>query len=1759
MNDYDRELDPIERRLEDFFANERAQAGSPSGLWERVSRELATVEAPVASQPRRRIRPLGWLGALGGLIAHRKGDFALAAALLVGIGIGLLLVFALPSDIGPEPHRPSAPSFLGTKMELGLTLEASDENALGVAPESHFVLTSRRPLSTEQVSAALHVQPEVEVRLDAVSPTEFHVVPLAPLEENRVYHIAYRPEETGGLEASWAFQVRSPLRVVGSLPADEVAFVPLDSGIEITFSHDGVESPEDYFEISPPVEGRFEQHKRTLVFVPRELEHNTVYTVRMRAGVGVAGSDLALENDHIFQFETGASLRGGAAGQAAQQRVDFLHRVSEAGTSEAPMVSVVTGDTSLRSLPIEVFAYPTLDLFIEDLEARETIPVWAVNTRARSLVDTGRLQPVTSFDAEIEGLDSQPQGLPGFFGQPRLFFRMPGALPTGLYLLQATHRDQVVQAWLQITDIATYLALSDTATLVWANDVSTGLPLQGARVEVLNGDELATTDAEGIAYFDTPDALIKDAATEYGGTRQFGLSFVRISDDQGRQAIVPLSPVLPPSMMMGRCGAFTDFASGWGSSDYWTFTSTDRPLYQPDDTVRFWGIARPRDEAPGQELRGVLTGFSYYAYQPREIGAPITVRTSDLGTFESEITLEGAEAGYYTLSFYRGEEYVTGVSFQVENYVKPAYSISVKPERPAYFPGEEVNVDVVATFFDGTPVPGLALNYTPGTEDGAPPLVTDSAGRGRFSFTARQAGHSDGYYADSQPIWVSPVLPEEADMAVESGIALLGSELAVRAETSYQDGAITVTGTVHRVDPALYSVDAYSAFVNRSLPPHLVETVAGRTITLNVSQDRYEAIEMGQQYDYINKVTQTLYRYEYRPGPVLDTSVTTDADGRFSFSFPADEQASYNIMAGAQDDAGRRSETRAYFSGMWSFSTGLTPYLAMENDPANVFFSRGQFELGDPFGVEMRRGDDVLPSGDEHRYLFYEGQRGIRHYEVQDSPVYRATFSERHVPSATIGGVYFNGFTYIEAQYGPTLQFNPEERRLSIEITSAETSYAPGDDATVEVRVRDAEGNPVEAEVNLAAVDEAFFAVADFYGYQANILGALYAQVPSGIIRTYASHQYPPQLLEPGGRGGDGQARQEFSDVAMYRTVRTGPDGRASVTFKTPDNLTTWRVSAYAVTGDLYAGSGRGDVVVDLPFFVDVSMSDDYLEGDAPVVSVRAYGTALDGDETVEFLLSSPSLGLADPISVTGSPFQRVEIPFPDLTLGEHAVTVEARSGSMTDAVRRTITVLPSRLTVPTTRFYDAIAPGQRLEGARNGSTDVVFMDAGKGQLYPMLQRLRWAYGDRIDQVLARVVASELLAQHFGEEDLPPEVDAMPYIRGANNPDARSGVAVLPYASPDLALTARVAALAPDVFGREVLRSVLQAVASDPDETPERLAIAHFGLASLGDAVLLDVRLLSRHPDLGWRGQIYAALALEALGDHVNATLIYEALIEAYAEDFTSASRLRVGADQDDVLEATALMAGLAAGLGDERAAAFLRYVQENATQNILLYLEELSYASQALQSLGSLPVSFVYTIDGVRQETTLEKGGTLALSLSPSQLDSLRIEVLEGRLSATTLYRTPIASASASQASDDVSIRRTIWVDGEMATTVPESSVVEVRLEVEVGPLAAQSCYQITDLLPSGLVPTTRSVALSLRPMPPPPTGATPPERVIYPYLSDGQRISFCLGPNDPETVVYYARPSGKGTFVWEPATIHNQRYPDVINFSEPDLITVE
>ncbi len=291
-----------------------------------------------------------------------------------------------PSDDWRSVAAPTATSCF--------SVTASGGDASGVPVDASFVVESTEPVNAQALAAKISVTPHFEFDLQPISSgqaaarpvkvavaSRYRIQPRAPLAEDTVYRVTVMDASGERPVHEWSFQTRRTLRVVSTLPADQATDVPLNIGIELTFSHAGVEGVENNFRIQPAVDGSFETHKRTVVFVPQALQAQTLYTVTLGSGVSVADTDLTL-SPFTFSFETGTSDRSGETPTAAAG-LQFSRRVWESGTSETPALALFrfsnngNVDAGGLSLPFTVYRFADRDAYLASLQQFTAIPSWA--------------------------------------------------------------------------------------------------------------------------------------------------------------------------------------------------------------------------------------------------------------------------------------------------------------------------------------------------------------------------------------------------------------------------------------------------------------------------------------------------------------------------------------------------------------------------------------------------------------------------------------------------------------------------------------------------------------------------------------------------------------------------------------------------------------------------------------------------------------------------------------------------------------------------------------------------------------------------------------------------------------------------------------------------------------------------------------------------------------------------------------------------------------------------------------------------------------------------------------------------------------------------------------------------------------------------------------------------------------------------------------------------------------------------------------
>jgi len=281
------------------------------------------------------------------------------------------------------------------------------------------------------------------------------------------------------------------------------------------------------------------------------------------------------------------------------------------------------------------------------------------------------------------------------------------------------------------------------------------------------------------------------------------------------------------------------------------------------------------------------------------------------------------------------------------------------------------------------------------------------------------------------------------------------------------------------------------------------------------------------------------------------------------------------------------------------------------------------------------------------------------------------------------------------------------------------------------------------------------------------------------------------------------------------------------------------------------------------------------------------------------------------------------------------------------------------------------------------------------------------------------------------------------------------------------------------------------------------------------------------------RERLWLALGLAASGDEDAAREIERSLLASAGQRLGPWVRLSAGASLRDTLEASGLLLLLAGRLGDPLAHDVSSYLAAVPSGEIVFPLEQVGYAEGFLARLPRDPGRFAWTVAGERHDVELQPGGASTLVVTSKQLASLKIERLAGELAVVTSWTSP---DFALPASSSIQIQRTVTP----ANDAPDDRFVHVTIHVSFGPQSAPGCYRLTDLAPSGLAPVGA-------------TGGVFDEEAVpttrnWPYLVDGQEVSWCSSPSDmSRDYTYAARVVSPGTYRWEPAILQFELDPRI------------
>ncbi len=1625
-------------------------------------------------------------------------------------------------------------------------------DATGVACDSGYILLTQTDHTLEDIVEAFSIDGEENPKIEEVSSKKFIITPSNSLEPNKLY--VMRIKKDTDVDITWTFQTGFPFAIVGSLPRHQSSGVPVNTGIEIYFSHEGYGKLDDYFQIKPDISGKFERHNNTFVFVPdKELQFGTIYEVTIKKGVALAGSDKVLEQDFVFSFETQPDENTNNS-KYEKGWFGFTRTLCDSSTNEVPWIPVsyyinfynkdkITGIT----VDTTVYSFGNIDKFMDALKQMDSIPYWAAYNYGKNEISTNGLEIVAGFQQYFPASNRSEEDN---------FLRLPDKLPKGFYLIQTDWEGETSRTLLQITDTGVYSVVTDKSTLIWLNGIGSNVSMENTKITTYDS-QIFYADKDGLLSIDS-DIL------EYNENNES--NYLRVETPGGDLSVIRFERSY-------YYGDYRFYGINY-SEEYWSTFQLDRQLYKPDDVIYFWGFLKGRDafmvpgevtvEIDGGYYRPMLYNSRFpfmYQGQSYEI---VKVKVTD-NFFDGGIKIPNLQSGSYNITVKSGDTVLAGSYITVEDYVKPAYKMEVKSDKKAVKNGEFIEFTIKTSFFEGTPVSNLPVEYSLHFYDGdqyiTDNIVTDRQGEVKIRFKPEAKADVQGIRSCTLYAWAQ--LPESGNISASADVLVFVNDINVDINAKFINDIDTdkLTGQidikVNNIDMIKYNISDDNDYIGNP--------VEGKTVTGDVLLNTWERKEIGKYYDYINKVTYPRYEYVKKVQKIDSFTTVTDAEGKASVIFNPNDNTDgyYTVNLHTTDNSGREIKfIDVYVSGAFRY----VGYYPSSYDRYHLYLEKNKFKLGEEVSMTYRFGEEPLKGG---KYLFVKVYRGNTEWEIVSDPSYGFSMEQKYAPNIYVYSVWFNGQVNVVSPQ-EVVYYDYSDDKLTLTAHTDKEAYRPGETVTVDISSVDILGRGAQAVINISVVDEALFSLQNQY---VDTLEQLYRNVSSGIIREFKSHNNSGRDVPDGisyeetAKGGESArfnsialsmdmaapnstsqiaVREKFLDTAIFKTIQLDEEGKGSFSFVLPDNITKWRITLSGVSKDLKAGTDIHALTVSLPFFINYALSDTFLVDDAPVIGVTGYGTLLQPKEKIYYSVSFKDSNEVIATAM-GEAFQRVNINLPQMKEGEGELVVTAvAENGLTDAVSHRYKVISTYRTMQTADYID-LTPYTVINAADSKMVTLIFTDKTRGRLLPQLYSLSGIYGNRFEQKLGARIAGNLLEEYF--EQNPYE---QPVFKAREYQCPDGGIGILPYSSSDVFVTAMAADLIKDEVDVYKLTEYLYGQ-FNVQTTHASAAAALYGLAALKEPVLIELEKFSQKKSLSTEEAIYVTLAYLALNEVPVAMEIYDKYVASQYDRYESYIRIKPDSfmkNKDDIIRNTVSAALAAAILDVPEAEKLMNYVRLHPTEESLINLQKIKYISQVIEKAheGDSSVTYVWLGEEVTRE--IGAGESFVITVPGAKIDQFSIKAVEGHVGLITVY--DVQRKENLKTDSGITVKRSYSkIDGQQTNIFTQGDIIQVNITVTINENAPDNYYRLTDFLPAGL----RAVET--------PWQYSKDVRYDFRYKDiDGRKVSFYVYKYKGEntlTYSYYARIVSPGRYKAEGTVVQGINVLDSTVFTHDDTIFIQ
>ncbi len=743
----------------------------------------------------------------------------------------------------------------------------------------------------------------------------------------------------------------------------------------------------------------------------------------------------------------------------------------------------------------------------------------------------------------------------------------------GLFLVEAAHRELRAYTLVMVTDLALVSKTAPGQILLYVANRTTGAPVEGATAVVFNNHQemvRGETDVSGVYQSTFENIKVEDAI------------MVAAKDEDVAATSVE-----------------SWFFHDTSATEYVGYVYTDRPVYRPGHDVQFKGILRARKadryslDVPDPITVEITDSRNKTVFQEK-------VKLSPYGSFNGKLALGAlSQLGYYSIVTHIGEKEIYG-GFEVQEYRKPEYEVTVTTDKARYLQGEAIQATINARYYFGAPV-----------------------ARGQVKYSIYRSGY---YFPYWRVLWGA-----EGD-DFEDYDYYGGQEIKQGTGQLDADGLLKIqvpTPLDENRRAYRYRIDArVTDAANREISGSRSALVVYSTVVVLLDTNRYvyragdtaDVTIRALDYDMQPVATDVSLTFESRenwysdsPRRQLSTArVTTDAKGVAHFKYKV-PNTPYVVASASAIDSNRREATHE--TSLW-IAGAAYEQTSDETPQLEIYPDKRLYRPGDKariLVVTNNPGAQVLVTTEGQQVFTWSLQASKESSFTVEVPI-----EERYEPN------FFFSVTYVKNEQlfesSKNISVPATEKVLKVTVETDKPQYLPGEKVTYTISAVDADGRPVSAELSLGVVDEAIYAVRPentqppekiFYRRRWNQVHTQFSTSYwfagySGLRKLELTRLRTPTRLADfkTARVDQPKVRKEFPDTTHWApTVTTDAGGRARATFNFPDNLTTWRATVRAVTRSTLVGQTVHKVITRKNVILRLSIPRFYTQGDTATVT----------------------------------------------------------------------------------------------------------------------------------------------------------------------------------------------------------------------------------------------------------------------------------------------------------------------------------------------------------------------------------------------------------------------------------------------------------------------------------------------------------------------------------------------------------------------------